>query len=205
MEKPFAIPGFQLDLTEAQQTLAVELQENGFRFEMRNGSAKTIKFIKERKYGYLNSDVTKYGGVLGLSFPPAYVDASPHETIEETGKWFESKYPGSGNKIAFHSVPSKNAHYLIIIDVDLALQVCGISVKKKAKSLKREQEIGKYTQVKAECIKCFQKIGPAANFTKNGNVIKCMRKEAGVEWPSDWVDWVVTNAGEIVKGVEISK
>ena len=126
MTEQFNIPGFKLDLTPPQQTLAKALQENGFRFEMRGGSAKTVKLEKNRKHGYINSDVTKYGGVMGFTFPPHYVDASPFETQNETHEWFESNYPGSKDKIAFHPIPSRNQHYLIILDVELALNVCGL-------------------------------------------------------------------------------
>ena len=126
MTEKFNIPGFQLDLTPAQQTLAKALEENGFRFEMRGGSAKTVRIMKERKYGYINGDVIRYGGVVGFTFPSDYIDASPFETEDETLQWFESEYPGSKAKIAFHSIPSRRQHYLIILDVQLALNVCGL-------------------------------------------------------------------------------
>jgi hypothetical protein len=126
MTEKFTIPGFRLDLTTKQQVFAKTVAANGFRFEMRGGSAKTVRVEKERKYGYINGDVTKYGGVVGFTFPPAYIDASPYETENETLQWFASQYPGSKAKIAFHSIPSRRQHYLIILDVQLALNVCGL-------------------------------------------------------------------------------
>lgn len=62
-----------------------------------------------------------------------------------------------------------------------------------------------YRQVQTECIKCFQKIGVAAEFTKNGNIIKCMKEKVSADWPEDWLDYVVKNAGNIIEGVEIEK
>jgi len=126
MTEKFSIPGFRLDLTTKQQAFAKAIAAKGFKFEMRGGSAKTVRITKERKYGYINGDVTKYGGVVGFTFPPAYIDASPFETEDQTLQWFESKYPGSKFKIVFHSIPSRRQHYLIILDVQLALNVCGV-------------------------------------------------------------------------------
>ena len=62
-----------------------------------------------------------------------------------------------------------------------------------------------YKQVQIECIKCFQKIGATAEFTKEGNIIRCMSDLATPDWPNDWIEWVVQNAGQIIKGVEIDK
>ena len=126
MTEKFTIPGFGLDLTTKQQVFAKAIAAKGFKFEMRSGSAKTVRIMKERKYGYINGDVTRYGGVVGFTFPSDYIDASPFETEDETLQWFESEYPGSKAKIAFHSIPSRRQHYLIILDVQLALSVCGL-------------------------------------------------------------------------------
>jgi len=63
----------------------------------------------------------------------------------------------------------------------------------------------KYAVVRSVCLGCFRRIGSDAIFKKNGNIIKCMRQNAGSDWPTDWVDWVVQNAGNIIKGVEIGK
>ena len=206
MAERFSIPGFKLDLTPAQQIVARTLiEENDFKPGMRGGSAKTVRFEKGRKYGYINSDVTKYGGVLGFSFPPKHEDPSPYTTKEETEKWFDTQYPGSSGKITFHSVPRTKKHYLIILDVDLALRVCGVTSKTATKISGEKRKNSDYQQVQSECITCFQKIGAAAEFTKEGNIIRCMRNLATPGWPNDWIEWVVQNANKVIKGVEIDK
>lgn len=126
MTEKFSIPGFKFDLTTKQQFFAETIAAKGFKFEMRGGSAKTVRITRERKYGYINGDVTRYGGVIGFTFPPDHIDASPFENEDQTLQWFESKYPGSKAKIVFHSIPSRRQHYLIILDVELALNVCGL-------------------------------------------------------------------------------
>ncbi|NCO59608.1 MAG: hypothetical protein COZ70_09755 [Deltaproteobacteria bacterium CG_4_8_14_3_um_filter_51_11] len=62
-----------------------------------------------------------------------------------------------------------------------------------------------YTEVRTACIACFQKIGRASEFTRSGNIIGCMKGKMSADWPQDWIDWVVKNAGQIVKGIEIEK
>ena len=206
MPETYKISGFKSELTHKQQILARTLiEENGFKPKMIREGAKTVSFEKGRKYGYINGDVTKYGGVLGFTFPLENANASPHETKEKTKEWFGSKYPGSSGKITFHSVPSKNSHYLIILDVDLALKVCGVTSKTKRKPANEESNDSDYQQIQAECIKCFQKIGVSAEFTEDGNIIRCMKEKVSSDWPKDWIEYVVKNAGSIIKGVEIRK
>ena len=203
MAEKFSIPGFTRDLTPPQQIFTKTLQENGFKFDMLRGSAATVKLVKGRKYGYINNDVTRHGGVVGFTFPPDYVDASPFGTETETIESFISKYPNSKGRIKTYRI-SKGI-YLFILDVDLALEVFGVISKTAAKVSVKNRKSGVYKQVEIACIKCFQNIGVNAEFAKNGNIINCMRKSAAPDWPNDWIEWVVQNAGQIIKGVEIDK
>jgi hypothetical protein len=203
MREKFSIPGFKLDLTPPQQIFTKALKENGFKFDMLRGSAATVKLVKERKYGYINNDVTRHGGVVGFTFPPQHIDASPFSTEEKTIEWFVSKYPASKEKVKTYRI-SKGI-YLFILDVDLALKVCGV-ISKTATIISGEKlKGGNYKQVQTECVKCFQKMGGAAEFTKDGNIIRCMKDLATPGWPNDWIEWVKQNAGQIIKGVEIDK
>ena len=63
----------------------------------------------------------------------------------------------------------------------------------------------KYKMVRKVCIQCFELLGEDSSFKKNGNVIGCMKVKAAADWPEDWIDYVVKNAGDIIKGVEIKK
>jgi len=87
----------------------------------------------------------------------------------------------------------------------LALEVCGVIGKTKKKSADEEGKNVEYKEVQTECVKCFQKIGIPAEFAKEGNIIECMKDLATPDWPNDWIEWVVQNAGPIIKGVEIAK
>jgi hypothetical protein len=62
-----------------------------------------------------------------------------------------------------------------------------------------------YKNVKSTCIECFQKLGDVSKFTRDGNIISCMKEKMSADWPQNWIEWVVKNAGQIVKGVEIEK
>ena len=104
MREKFSIPGFKLDLTPPQHIFAKALKKNGFKFDMLRGSAATVKLVKERKYGYIKNDVTRHGGVVGFTFPPQYIDASPFSTEEKTIEWFVSKYPASKEKVKTYRI-----------------------------------------------------------------------------------------------------
>ena len=59
--------------------------------------------------------------------------------------------------------------------------------------------------VRSACIECYRKIGTDARFTKDGNIVKCMREKASSNWPEYWVEWVVQNAGRILKDIELEE
>jgi len=83
----------------------------------------------------------------------------------------------------------------------------GLSLEMETKAKREKSAIKKspqpYEMVRESCIRCFKQLGAEASFKKNGNVIRCMKEKSTPDWPEDWVEWTVENAGDIIKGVEV--